>query len=133
VRQQRVSGVGHSASGERDGLLDGVLDVLLGRVELLLEQLDLALEAVGGGARGLALARGLLELRVLALGLLQVGLQHTQLVVERGDVLVALEHDLLVFLVLGLGRLGALVRSVGLGAQRREFLGKDVMSTLISE
>jgi hypothetical protein len=98
------------------------LVLLLPAIALLLERGDRALEGLRVRARGVRVARGLLERREPLLRLLEVRLGHAQLVRERGDVVVALEERLLVRLVLRLGGLGARVRGVRLGAQRREFL-----------
>lgn len=88
-------------------LVHGVLQVLVRRVELLLEQLDLPLEALVRGPALLPVLLRALEIGELLLGLLEVAVEHGDLVLERGDLLVLLEQRLLVLLVLGLGLLCA--------------------------
>lgn len=73
-----------------DALLRRLLEVLLGLVELLLQQLNLTSEVLAGSAVRLALGRQRLELLDLLLGLLNLALRDGQLVLQRSDLLLPL-------------------------------------------
>ena len=88
-------------------LLHRVLEVLVRGVELLFEELDLALEALADRLALVALLLRGLRVGELRLRLLEIGVHHGQLVLERRDLLLLLEQLLLVLLVLGLCLLGA--------------------------
>lgn len=107
---------------EGDALLDGLLERALGLVELLLEQLHLAREALVPALVDLGLLAAGLCVGELGLDLLELGLEQRDLVRERRDLLVLGQDLLLVLLVLGLGLLGAGNGRVGLDAERVEFL-----------
>lgn len=105
-----------------DALLDGLLCVLLGGVELLLEQLDLAVKTLVGGPAGVAVREQGLVLCELGLCLLEVCVEDGELVLEREDLLVLLEDLLLELLVLCLCVLCARDGVVGLLPQLGETL-----------
>lgn len=115
-------------------LVHGVLQVLVRRVELLLEQLDLPLEALVRGPALLPVLLRALEIGQLLLGLLEVAVEHGDLVLERGDLLVLLEQRLLVLLVLGLGLLCARDCVVRLSAEGLKTLcsrsGESITSSI---
>jgi hypothetical protein len=103
-------------------LLDGLLQVLLGPVELLLEQADLPLQALVRAPMGLSLLGSRLGLCELGLDLFELGLEEGDLVGERGDLLVLADRLLLRLFDGSLGGLGALDRGVGFGSEGGEFL-----------
>lgn len=103
-------------------LVRGLAQVLLGSVELGLEQVHLALQRFRvGGVRLVLLARRLVLVQ-LALELVQIALGYAQLVLQRRDLLVLGEQLLLELLVLGCQLIGTLAGSIRLHAQRVEFL-----------
>lgn len=125
---------GRSGRDLRHALLDSLFHVLLRRIELLLEQLDLAIEAVRIRAGRVGIARCGLELGDLALGLLEVSLKYGYLAVQTGDFVVPLEEELLELLDFGLRDIAALGRSVGFDTEGLEFLIPDKsVSAYISE
>ena len=105
-----------------NALLDSLPRVLLRIVQLLLQELYLAQQALVGLLTALALVLRRFELIELALRFLEVRVEHAQLVLERGDLLVALEERELELLVLGLSLLGARNGGVGLAAELLESL-----------
>lgn len=98
------------ARGKEGALVGGIAEVLLGRVELALEQGDLAVQVLVGGPVRLLLPGGRLGLGQLGLGLFEVGFEHADLVLERGDLLVLDQDFVRKLLVLGFGLVGALDR-----------------------
>lgn len=105
-------------------LLRRLPQVLLGRVELALEEADLSLETVCSRPAALLLVLASLCIMELRLCLFQIPLEEPELVLERGNLLVLLEILLVQALVVCLGRLGALDGGIGLNAERIEFLKK---------
>ena len=103
-------------------LLGGLAQVLLGSVELGLEQVNLALEGFRVGGVGLVLLSRRLVLAQLALELVELSLGHGELVLQRSNLLVLGEQLLLKVLVLGCEIVSTLVGGVGLLAERVEFL-----------
>jgi hypothetical protein len=75
-------------------LLGCLLEVLLGLVELVLQELHLAREVLASRLVRVTLLGGALELLDLGLGLVELVLGKLELVLERRDLLVALEEGL---------------------------------------
>lgn len=109
-----------------NALLDGLLHVLLSSIELLLQELDFALETLVRSLRLLALLLMELSLGELAFCLLEIGVENRELVLERGDLLVLLEEELLILLVLRFSILSTLNSVVGFKTKGREFLSTRV-------
>ena len=101
----------------KDSLLHGLLDVLLRRVELLLEELDLTHKTVVSCFVELPIRLGSFEICHFALGLVKLGFEKRYLVGERAVLLFLLEKLLLEHLDLRLCCLGAIDRGVDLRAQ----------------
>lgn len=109
-----------------NALLDGLLHVLLSSIELLLQELNFALETLVCSLRLLTLLLMELSLGELAFCLLEIGVENRELVLERGDLLVLLEEELLVLLVLRFSILSTLHSVVGFKTKGREFLSTRV-------
>ena len=89
--------------GKRDALVGDLLELLLGPVELALEEVDLAGEGLAGRAVRLLVLLGALVLGELCLERVDVGLERLVLVLERRDLLLLLEDVELELLDLVLG------------------------------
>ena len=101
----------------RHVLLNNLLRVLLCGIELLLEELDLALERITCRLARLGVLCRRLGLGELGFVLLALLLSKRQLVVERCDLLVLGEQSLLELLDLGLSGLSTRDSSIGLGTE----------------
>lgn len=108
---------------ERKHLLLGSLaEVALGRVELGLEQGDLALEALAGSLGGLALVQAELGLGNLVLSDIELLLLAGELVLQRCDLVLLLGELVLQALGLGSGSVGTGSGIVDLDTEGSEFL-----------
>lgn len=118
--------------GERGGVLfDRVLQVLLRRIQLVLQQLNFSVQILVRPLVGLALLPEPFRLGELCLRLFELVLQQRDLSGERGDLLVLGQDLLLVLFVLGLGQFGTLQAGVGFGSEGGKFL--DGTSGLVGE
>jgi hypothetical protein len=103
-------------------LLGGLAKVALGRVELGLEEGNLAGKALADGLGGLALVQVELGLSDSVLGLLELILDQRELVLQGGDLVVLLGLLVLKALDLGLGGGGTGIGSGDLLTKGSEFL-----------
>lgn len=103
-------------------LLDSFLHILLCGVEFLLEKLYLPREALVSRTRLLPLGLCSLELLKLAVGLVEIGVRDSELVLERSDLLLFLKQQLFELLVLCLGAFSTIDCAIRFRPKGSEFL-----------
>jgi hypothetical protein len=105
-----------------DTLLYCLLHVLLGRIELLLKELDFSYQAVIGGLTGFPLIQSNLVVGQFAFRLFEFTVEEGKLVFERVYLLFFLEEFQFIFLVLVLCCFRTFSGGICFGTEGSEFL-----------
>ncbi len=105
-----------------DTLLYCLLHVLLGRIELLLKELDFSHQAVNGGLTGFPLIQSNLVVGQFVFRLFEFTVEDGKPVVERAYLLFLLEEILFLFLVIVLCCFRTFNGGICFGTEGSEFL-----------